>query len=136
MNADDGWDPFVSDIEVDPTNPENHVFVCHGQPATTAGDASAWDNQFWIQSQHAWPSGTTLKIKFRYMCDYANDVTTNTQVHRQNPSDYLIWHAIGDITFKNDWQTFDGTMSIADDMASGWSIAFNLNAKVKDAVNF
>ena len=136
MNADNGWDPFVSDIEVDPTNPENHVFVCHGQPATTEGDASAWDNQFWIQSQHSWPAGTTLKIKFRYMCDYANDVTTNTQVHKQNPSDYLIWHAIGDITFKNEWQTFDGTMSIADDMASGWSIAFNLNAKVKDAVNF
>ena len=136
MNADNGWDPFVSDIEVDPTNPENHVFVCHGQPATTEGDASAWDNQFWIQSQHSWPAGTTLKIKFRYMCDYANDVTTNTQVHKQNPSDYLIWHAIGDITFKNDWQDFDGTMSIGEDMASGWSIAFNLNAKVKDAVNF
>ena len=136
MNADDGWDPFVADIEVDPKDPNNHVFVCHGQPATTSGDASAWDNQFWIQSQHSWPSGTTLKIKFRYMCDYANDVKTNTQVHKQNPSDYLIWHAIGDITFKNDWQTFDGTMSIADDMASGWSIAFNLNANVKDAVNF
>ena len=136
MNEKDGWDPFVADIEVDPTDPNNHVFVCHGQPATTEGDASAWDNQFWIQSQHSWPSGTTLKIKFRYMCDYANDVKTNTQVHKQNPSDYLIWHAIGDITFKNDWQTFDGTMSIADDMASGWSIAFNLNANVKDAVNF
>ena len=136
MNADDGWDPFVADIEVDPKDPNNHVFVCHGQPATTSGDASAWDNQFWIQSQHSWPSGTTLKIKFRYMCDYANDVKTNTQVHKQNPSDYLIWHAIGDITFKNDWQTFDGTMSIADDMASGWSIAFNLNSVVKDAVNF
>ena len=136
MNANDGWDPFVADIEVDPKDPNNHVFVCHGQPATTEGDASAWDNQFWIQSQHSWPSGTTLKIKFRYMCDYANDVKTNTQVHKQNPSDYLIWHAIGDITFKNDWQTFDGTMSIADDMASGWSIAFNLNANVKDAVNF
>ena len=136
MNEKDGWDPFVADIEVDPTDPNNHVFVCHGQPATTEGDASAWDNQFWIQSQHSWPAGTKLKIKFRYMCDYANDVTTNTQVHKQNPSDYLIWHAIGDITFKNDWQTFDGTMSIADDMASGWSIAFNLNANVKDAVNF
>ena len=136
MNEKDGWDPFVADIENDPTGADNRVFVCHGQPATTEGDASAWDNQFWIQSQHSWPSGTTLKIKFRYMCDYANEVKTNTQVHKQNPSDYLIWHAIGDITFKNDWQTFDGTMSIADDMASGWSIAFNLNANVKDAVNF
>jgi hypothetical protein len=136
MNENDGWDPFPSDIELE-EGTENHVFVCHGQPATTEGDASAWDNQFWIQSKHAWKAGTALKIKFRYKCDYAGgSVKTNTQVHKQNPSDYLIWHAIGDITFTNDWQTFDGTMTIADDMANGWSIAFNLNPNVKDAVNF
>ena len=136
MNDDNGWDPFVAPIEVDPKDENNHVFVCHGQPATTDGDASAWDNQFWIQSQHSWPAGTTLKIKFRYMCDYSSPVTTNTQVHKQTPSDYLIWHAIGDITFTDEWKTFDGTMSIGDDMAGGWSIAFNLNSSVKDAVNF
>ena len=134
MNADDGWDPFVSTIEVDPTNEANHVFVCHGQPATTEGDASAWDNQFWIQSKHAWKSGTTLKIKFRYRATEA--AKTNTQVHNQTPSNYLIWHAIGDINFTTDWQTFDGTMSIADDMANGWSIAFNLNAENKNAIDF
>ena len=130
------WNPFPADIEVDPKDPNNHVFVCHGQPATTSGDASAWDNQFWIQSKHAWTSGTKLKIKFRYMCDYATPVKTNTQVHHQTPSDYLIWHAIGDITFTDEWKTFDDVMNIGDDMAEGWSIAFNLNADVKDAVNF
>ena len=129
------WNPFPADIEVDPKNPENHVFVCHGQPATTDGGASAWDNQFWIQSQHSWPAGTTLKIKFRYMAS-ADVSSTDTQVHKQNPSDYLIWHAIGNIHFTEEWQNFDGTMSIADDMAGGWSIAFNLNSVVKDAVNF
>ncbi len=135
MNADNGWDPFPADIEVDPKDPNNHVFVCHGQPATTEGSASAWDNQFWIQSQHSWPAGTTLKIKFRYMAS-ADVSSTDTQVHKQNPSDYLIWHAIGNIHFTEEWQNFDGTMSIADDMAGGWSIAFNLNSVVKDAVNF
>ena len=136
-NDDGGWDPFPAPIEVDATDANNHVFVCHGQAAITEGDASAWDNQFWIQSKHAWKSGTALKIKFRYRCDYAGgDVTCNTQVHKQTPSDYLIWHAIGDITFSNDWKTFDGTMTMGDDMAGGWSIAFNLNSSVKDAVNF
>jgi hypothetical protein len=135
MNENDGWDPFVADIELE-EGTNNHVFVCHGQPATTEGDASAWDNQFWIQSKHSWKAGLTMKIKFRYKCDYASDVTTNTQIHNQNPSDYLIWHAIGDITFSQDWKTFDSTMAIADDMAGGWSIAFNLNSSVKDAVNF
>ena len=132
--AGDGWNPFPATIIEDPDDPTNHVFVCYGQPATTEGDASAWDNQFWIQSKHAWKSGLTMKIKFRYMA--SQDVTCNTQFHKQTPSDYLIWHSIGDVTFSQAWQTFDKDMSIGDDMAGGWSIAFNLNSSVKDAVKF
>ncbi|MBR4778744.1 MAG: hypothetical protein IK011_02525 [Bacteroidaceae bacterium] len=131
MNEDGGWDPFPCDIEeVD----GSHVFVVHGQPATTEGDASAWDNQFWIQSPQSWKSGTQLKIQFRYKASKA--VTVATQVHKQNPSDYLIWHAIGDISFTEEWQDFDGIMTMADDMAGGWSIAFQLNQNDKDAINF
>ena len=55
--------PFPADIEV---VDGNHVFVCHGQPAITEGDASAWDNQFWIQSPKSWKEGEQLKIHFRY----------------------------------------------------------------------
>jgi len=135
LNDDQGWDPFPADIEVDPKDESNHVFVCHGQPATTEGDPSAWDNQFWIQSKHAWKSGLTMKIKFRYMAS-ADVSSTDTQIHKQNPSDYLIWHAIGNIAFTQDWKTFDADMTIGDDMAGGWSIAFNLNSVVKDAVTF
>ena len=132
MNENDGWDPFPADIEeVD----GSHVFVCHGQPATTEGDASAWDNQFWIQSPKAWKSGEQLKIHFRYKCS-KESVVTNTQIHKQNPSDYLIWHAIGDITFTNEWKEFDGTMAIDDEMSGGWSIAFNLNPNDKEAIDF
>ena len=126
LNDDDSWDPFPADIEVDPDDPNNHIFVCHGQPATTEGDASAWDNQFWIQSPQPWKAGTQLKIHFRYKAS-ANVSSTDTQIHNQNPSDYLIWHAIGNIAFTTEWQDFDGTMTIADDMANGWSFAFNLN---------
>ena len=135
LNEDQGWDPFPADIEVDPKDPNNHVFVCHGQPATTEGDPSAWDNQFWIQSPKSWKEGEKVKIHFRYMCNKPS-VTTQTQIHNQNPSDYLIWHAINDVTFTDQWQTFDGEMTIAADMAGGWSIAFNLNPNDKDAINF
>ena len=132
LNEENGWDPFPSDIEnVDGSN----VFVCHGQVADTEGDASAWDNQFWIQSPKAWKSGDQVKIHFRYKAS-APVSSTDTQIHYQNPSNYLIWHAIGNIAFTTEWQTFDGTMTIADDMAGGWSIAFNLNSVVKDAVTF
>ena len=132
MNDNEGWDPFPADIEeVD----GSHVFVCHGQPATTEGDASAWDNQFWIQSPQSWKSGTQVKVHFRYKADKEVS-STDTQIHKQNPSDYLIWHAIGNIHFTTEWQEFDDVMTIADDMAGGWSIAFNLNSVVKDAVTF
>ena len=132
MNEDGGWDPFPADIEV---VDGSHVFVCHGQPATTEGDASAWDNQFWIQSPKSWKAGEKVKIHFRYKA--SQEVTsTDTQIHKQNPSDYLIWHAIGNIHFTEEWQEFDGELTFQEDMASGWSIAFNLNSVVKDAVTF
>ncbi|MCR5513139.1 MAG: hypothetical protein K6F43_06195, partial [Prevotella sp.] len=136
MNDDGGSDPFPATIEeVD----GSHVFVVHGALADSkdadGSDApSAWDNQFWIQSPQAWKAGEQVKIHFRYKASQA--AKTNTQIHKQNPSDYLIWHAIGDITFSTEWQEFDGTMSIADDMAEGWSIAFNLNAEVKEPTDF
>ena len=138
MNDNGGWDPFPSDIEVDETDEtgKNHVFVCHGQPATTEGDASAWDNQFWIESPRSWKEGDQLKIHFRYRAD-RDGVKTNTQCHHQTPSNYQHWMAIGDITFNTAWQEFDKVISwpsgAGDD---SWSIAFNLNPEVKDAVTF
>ncbi|MCR5513400.1 MAG: hypothetical protein K6F43_07535 [Prevotella sp.] len=133
-NADGGWDPFPAGIEADPADPSNKVFVCHGQAAITEGDAAAWDNQFWIQSKHAWKSGTTLKIKFRYKA--SKEVTCQTQIHKQNPSDYLHYQAIGDMSFTESWQTFEKDVTIADAMNGGWSVAFNLNSSDKDAIDF
>ena len=132
MNEDGGWDPFPATIETEADG--NKVFVVHGKPATTEGDASAWDNQFWIESPKEWKSGTALKIHFRYKASKA--VTVATQCHHQKPSDYLIWHAIGDINFTEEWQEFDGTMNIADDMNGTWGIAFQLNQNDKEAIDF
>jgi hypothetical protein len=112
----------------------NHAFIVHGQEAITDGDASAWDNQFWIQSPKEWKSGTQVKIHFRYKASKA--VTVATQCHYQTPSNYLIWHAIGDIAFTENWQTFDNTMTIGDDMVGTWSIAFQLNQNDKEAIDF
>ena len=132
LNNDNGWDPFPATIE---TVDGSKVFVVHGKPATTEGDASAWDNQFWIQSPKEWKTGDQVKIHFRYKA--SKDVTVATQCHKQNPSDYLIWHAIGDITFSaSEWKEFDDVMSIGEDMNGTWSIAFQLNQNDKDAIDF
>ncbi|MDY4498376.1 MAG: hypothetical protein SPE04_02240 [Prevotella sp.] len=126
-----GSDPFPATIEnID----GNNVFVVHGAVADTEGDAAAWDNQFWIQSQQPWKEGTQLKISFRYKASKA--CKTNTQMHNQKPSDYKIWYAIGDVNFTTEWQNFEKVFTIDASQANTWSIAFNLNPDVKEAVDF
>ena len=132
-NDDGGWDPFPATIELE-EGTENHVFVCHGKQAITEGDPAAWDNQFWIQSPCSWKEGTLIKVHFRYKA--SKNVTTATQIHNQNPSDYLHWEAVGDVAFTTAWQDYDKTFTVNGSQAGGWSIAFNLNSTDKDAIDF
>ena len=134
MNNDGGWDPFPATIEEEEGTNGNHVFVVHGKTADTAGDASSWDNQFWIQSPQAWSVGTPIWIKFRYKA--SKNVVANTQVHKQTPSDYLHYEGIGDINFTTEWQQFNGIMTVKSEMDGFWSIAFNLNSNEKSATDF
>ena len=129
-------EPFPATIESEEVDGQtNHFFIVHAADCVDpSADASAWDNQFWIESPKEWKSGDQLKIHFRYKASQA--AKTNTQIHHQEPSNYLIWHAIGDVNFTTEWQEFNGTMTMADDMAGGWSIAFNLNPDVKTATDF
>ena len=126
-----GSDPFPATIEnID----GNNVFVVHGAVADTEGDASGWDNQFWIQSQQPWKEGTQVKISFRYKASKA--CKTNTQMHHQKPSDYQIWYAIGDVEFTTEWQNFEKIITINSEQANAWSVVFNLNPYEKEAVDF
>ena len=131
VNETGGSDPFPATIEnID----GNNVFVVHGAVADTEGDASGWDNQFWIQSQQPWKEGTQVKISFRYKASKA--CKTNTQMHHQKPSDYQIWYAIGDVEFTTEWQNFEKIITINSEQANAWSVVFNLNPEVKEAVDF
>ena len=126
-----GSDPFPATIEnID----GNNVFVVHGAVADSEGNASGWDNQFWIQSQQPWKEGTQVKISFRYKASKA--CKTNTQMHHQKPSDYQIWYAIGDVEFTTEWQNFEKIITINSEQANAWSVVFNLNPDVKEAVDF
>jgi hypothetical protein len=134
MNDDGGWDPVPAQIVEDPDKPGNHVFVVKAALADTEGDASAWDNQFWIQSPKSWKAGTKVRVKFRYKA--SQEVNTNTQVHKQNPSDYLHWQAVGDVKFTTEWQEFENTFTFDETQAGAWSIAFNLNPEIKTPTEF
>ena len=139
-NDDGGSDPFPATIEEEEGNPSNHVFVVHGAAATTEGDASAWDNQFWIMSTKELVPSAQYKVHFRYKASEA--ANTNTQEHSCQPSDYLHWEAIGDVKFTTEWQDFDATFTVKNASAQTpaykniYSIAFNLNAANKNAVDF
>ena len=139
MNDDGGWDPFPATIAEEEVDGKiNHYFVVHGNEAITQGDASAWDNQFWIESPRAWKSGEQVKIHFRYKA--SKNVTTGTQIHHQNPSDYMTWQGVGDVSFTTEWQTFEKVYSWPSDGSrdddTGWSLCFNLNSSDKEAIDF
>lgn len=122
--------PFPADIEAEAGNESNHVFVVHVTEINPVDESDAgsvaWANQFWIQSPQGWKSGTKVKIKFRYKADVA--CSAGTQIHKQHPSDYLYYQAVGDVNFTTEWQTFDKEFTFDDNTANGWSLAFNLNS--------
>lgn len=132
LNEDGGWDPFPAEIIQEADG--NHAFICRAQLADTDGDAAAWDNQIWIESPRSWKAGEQFKLSFRYKA--SQTVVTNTQLHKQNPSDYLHWVGVGDVEFTTDWQTFETVFSVPSDGNGMWSVAFNLNPNVKDPTDF
>jgi len=132
MNDDGGWDPYPADIEEEADG--NHVFAIHAAVADTEGDASAWDNQFWIESPKPLKSGSQYKVSFRYKASKV--VNTMSQFHKQTPSEYVSHNAFGGsgVAFSTEWQQFEQTVTIpANDIQS---IAFNLNHEDKEAIDF
>lgn len=85
----------------------------------------AWDTQFWIVAPYSLPAGQKFKISFSYKADDAGSV--ETQTHGATPGSYITWHCIGNVAFKEDWQTFDQDVVIESDMAGWQSIAFNMH---------
>ncbi len=115
---------------------DGHAFIVRATDCVDPdADASAWDNQFWIQAPRMIKAGEQVKVHFRYKA--SQPAKTNTQIHKQNPSDYKHHQAIGDINFTTDWQEYDQVVTWPDAAADeGWSIAFNLNPEVKTATDF
>lgn len=134
MNTDGGWDPFPATIEEEKGNPSNHVFVVHAADAMTEGDAAAWDNQFWIEAPKAMMAGRKYKVSFRYKA--SQEIKCQTQIHNQNPSDYKTSTGLGDISFTENWQTFESEFTATGEHADGWSFAFNLNSEKQNATDF
>ena len=104
---------------------------------TTTGDE--WTTQFWIgvgPDGPALPAGKKFKIQFDYKAD--NAAEASTQTHRGTAlteNAYIIWHCIGNVNFGEEWDTFETTQEISEDMAGWQAVAFNLNVD-KTANNY
>ena len=127
------WDPFPATIEAEEGNPSNHVFVVHAAFADSE-EGSAWDNQFWIEGPKAMKAGRKYKDSFRYKA--SQEIKTETQIHNQNPSDYKTSTGLGEISFTEQWQTYEDTFTAGGAHADGWSFAFNLNSDKPQATDF
>ena len=64
MNENDGWDPFPANIEVDPTDANNHVFVVHGQLAATTEGRSFCMGQPVLDSVSKAVEGQATRLRF------------------------------------------------------------------------
>ena len=103
--------------------------------AATAKVADNWDNQFWFRFNEPVPVGTKYKVSFDYKADAVAEA--ETQAHAE-PSKYIYWSMFGNLTFDENWKTFELDGEVTADQAEGkddagnplffQSVAFNLNA--------
>ena len=124
--------PYPANIEVE-EGTSNHVFAVHvteiapiddNDPQTDDAASIDWSNQFWIEAPKAFKAGEQVRIKFSYKAEHA--CKAGTQFHTKNPSIYLFWNAVGDVSFTTEWQEFEKTVTIPDEANGAYSLAFNL----------
>ena len=91
---------------------------------TANPNAQPYDTQLWIVLPEEIPAGSSIRVQFDYKASKGN-VMGSTEFHA-DPSSYLTWRAIGDVTFTTEWQTFSGEFAVPNDADGMKSIAFNL----------
>jgi hypothetical protein len=79
-------------------------------------------------------AGRKYKVSFRYKASI--DSKVQTQIHYQNPSSFKTGTGLGDISFTQDWQTYEQEINATSDHADGWSFAFNLNSQNVEKTDF
>lgn len=94
--------------------------------------SEAWDSQFWIVFDEPLYEQTELTVKFDYKA--SSEAAISVQAHCE-PGEYNFWNIDCDVTFTNEWQTFEKTIIVEPswtkangdgDVRGFKSIAFNL----------
>ena len=96
------------------------------------GTGQPWDNQFFLVANRTLSTGEATVISFKYKSSVA--ATSGTQLHG-DPGSYMHWAAIGSFNFNEDWQEFNGTLTVPSEANGMKSIAFNM-AEIKGACDY
>lgn len=87
--------------------------------------SAAWDSQFWIVTNKEFKEGDSWEVSMDILA--LKEASPGTQIHKQNPGDYLHYAAIGNPKFTTEWTTYESAGTMPAQAAGGYSIAFNLN---------
>ena len=104
--------------------------------ASNGGQADAWESQFWIVSNEVLNAGDKIHVSFDYRADGGCAGTNvDTQAHF-GPGEYQHWQCAGTVSFTNEWQTYEKTLTLDTSMAPEGkgmkSIAFNMSPNAAD----
>lgn len=104
--------------------------------ASNGGQPDAWESQFWIVSNEVLNAGDKIHVSFDYRADGGCAGTNvDTQAHF-GPGEYQHWQCAGTVSFTNEWQTYEKTLTLDTSMAPEGkgmkSIAFNMSPNAAD----
>jgi GH35 family endo-1,4-beta-xylanase len=104
--------------------------------ASKGGQPDAWESQFWIVSNEVLNAGDKIHVSFDYRADGGCAGTNvDTQAHF-GPGEYQHWQCAGTVSFTNEWQTYEKTLTLDTSMAPEGkgmkSIAFNMSPNAAD----
>ena len=119
-------------IVTDPADATNRCFVV----GTNNNVANPWDAQLFITfpEEQALKVGDKFQLTMKIKADKAQS-GCDSQCHA-NPTQYIIWHSVGQLNFTEEWAEFDsGVITVAADMVKNndsgaapfHTIAFNLS---------
>lgn len=91
-----------------------------------------WDTQFFIRSKDVIPAGKTVHVKFDYKAS-ASVNGVQTQAHSE-PGNFLEHGTFGSLNFTTSWQTYEGTITVSNDINNFQTIAINLSLPGTDGV--
>lgn len=97
-----------------------------------AKESQTWDSQFFINFKEKIQEGQMVRIKMSVKSNEAGN-SIESQCH-QEAGNYIYWNCVGNVSFTEEWTTFEKTITVSKNQAVGENsdkngfgcIAFNL----------